>query len=592
MATRSPTRSAGFTAGLGDALARAALALARRFAAGATLWCLAPAWPEHARHVAVEFVHPVVMGKRALPAVSVDERRPGRRAAHARRAGDRGRRCAHGRRRGAASRRRPAGPGVGRARRSGSAPAPRPPPASPTTCSGSTAPRRRGRHDGRLVLLYHVLWELTHVCFEHPGLLAARPTTATPTAGASPAPTRAAWRGDVAVDGRRGGVRTARGHRDGRHDPGRRRSPPATCCSCTPAPPSRVVDAATAMAERGTDFLYPFIEARRARRRRRSSPTWPHRRWRRPTASAALRATHAGARTRRRWPPPPTRWRRAFAAGGRLFTFGNGGSSTDAAVARRPVRPPAVGRPRPGALPRRRRGRAHRARQRRRLRPRLLPPADRPRSRAATWPSACRRAATRATCSPRSPRPPRAACSPSAWPATTAARWRDRPTSHHCLVVRADSVHRIQEAQAALGFALWAARADEPGATRRVPEHERHATTARPRCSTASRRSGGGAPRFTDDVVTLAHGAGGKASAALVDAVFLAASRRAAAARATTPPTLRRCRPGERLAFTTDSFVVQPRRFPGGSIGHLAVHGTVNDLAVLGARRSGSRPRS
>jgi hydrogenase expression/formation protein HypE len=37
------------------------------------------------------------------------------------------------------------------------------------------------------------------------------------------------------------------------------------------------------------------------------------------------------------------------------------------------------------------------------------------------------------------------------------------------------------------------------------------------------------------------------------------------------------------LAFTTDSFVVQPRHFPGGSIGHLAVHGTVNDLAVSGA---------
>ena len=47
------------------------LALARRFAAGATMWCLAPAWPEHARHVAVEFVHPVIVGKRALPAVSV-----------------------------------------------------------------------------------------------------------------------------------------------------------------------------------------------------------------------------------------------------------------------------------------------------------------------------------------------------------------------------------------------------------------------------------------------------------------------------------------------------------------------------------------
>jgi hydrogenase expression/formation protein HypE len=40
---------------------------------------------------------------------------------------------------------------------------------------------------------------------------------------------------------------------------------------------------------------------------------------------------------------------------------------------------------------------------------------------------------------------------------------------------------------------------------------------------------------------------------------------------------------GERLAFSTDSFVVSPVRFPGGSIGHLAVHGTVNDLAVSGA---------
>ena len=68
--------AAGLDAGLGEDLARAALALARRFAAGATMWCVAPAWPEHARHVAVEFVHPVIMGKRALPAVSVDDPDP------------------------------------------------------------------------------------------------------------------------------------------------------------------------------------------------------------------------------------------------------------------------------------------------------------------------------------------------------------------------------------------------------------------------------------------------------------------------------------------------------------------------------------
>ncbi|MGZ4700802.1 MAG: hydrogenase expression/formation protein HypE, partial [Ilumatobacteraceae bacterium] len=90
-------------------------------------------------------------------------------------------------------------------------------------------------------------------------------------------------------------------------------------------------------------------------------------------------------------------------------------------------------------------------------------------------------------------------------------------------------------------------------------------------------------PRLTDDMITLAHGAGGKASAALVDAVFIEAFAGGdrtplADAASLTLPT------GQRLAFTTDSFVVQPRRFPGGSIGHLAVHGTVNDLAVSGAK--------
>ncbi len=90
-------------------------------------------------------------------------------------------------------------------------------------------------------------------------------------------------------------------------------------------------------------------------------------------------------------------------------------------------------------------------------------------------------------------------------------------------------------------------------------------------------------PRLTDEVVTLAHGAGGKASAALVDAVFLEAFRNEAleplgdGALLATPS-------GDRLAFSTDSYVVKPRRFPGGSIGHLAVHGTVNDLAMCGAR--------
>src|ERR1700689_4400239 len=88
-------------------------------------------------------------------------------------------------------------------------------------------------------------------------------------------------------------------------------------------------------------------------------------------------------------------------------------------------------------------------------------------------------------------------------------------------------------------------------------------------------------PRLIDQVVTLAHGAGGKSSAALIDAVFVEAFRTPQleplgdGAVLTLPS-------GERLAFSTDSFVVSPLRFPGGSIGHLAVHGTVNDLAVSG----------
>lgn len=99
-------------------------------------------------------------------------------------------------------------------------------------------------------------------------------------------------------------------------------------------------------------------------------------------------------------------------------------------------------------------------------------------------------------------------------------------------------------------------------------------------------------PRLKDDLVTLAHGAGGKASAALVDAVFLEAfghpgehgeCNDAALVDAAVLP-LPSTDGSARIALTTDSFVVKPLRFPGGSIGHLAVHGTVNDLAVTGAR--------
>jgi hydrogenase expression/formation protein HypE len=86
--------------------------------------------------------------------------------------------------------------------------------------------------------------------------------------------------------------------------------------------------------------------------------------------------------------------------------------------------------------------------------------------------------------------------------------------------------------------------------------------------------------------VTLAHGGGGKAMKDLIDDVFVRAFDGSGApledqARIELAEIAAR---GDRLAFTTDSFVVDPLFFPGGDIGKLAVCGTVNDLAVGGAK--------
>lgn len=95
-------------------------------------------------------------------------------------------------------------------------------------------------------------------------------------------------------------------------------------------------------------------------------------------------------------------------------------------------------------------------------------------------------------------------------------------------------------------------------------------------------------PRSSYDRILLGHGSGGLLSADLIRRLFLPAFRnevldaledqatvRLPGAAGTNPP---------RIAITTDSFVVRPIFFPGGDIGRLAVHGTVNDLAVGGAR--------
>lgn len=157
-----------------EALAVGALTLARRFASGATMWCVSPRWPAHGSHVAVEFVHPVIVGKRALPAVHVE-------AADA-----------------AGALRLLARPGdvllavsgtddprvVDLMRRSeawglsriwlgaGARPLSE---AADHIIWMDDAETESAAYSGDLVLLYHLLWELTHVVFEHPGLLQADP---------------------------------------------------------------------------------------------------------------------------------------------------------------------------------------------------------------------------------------------------------------------------------------------------------------------------------------------------------------------------------------------------------------------------------
>ena len=89
-------------------------------------------------------------------------------------------------------------------------------------------------------------------------------------------------------------------------------------------------------------------------------------------------------------------------------------------------------------------------------------------------------------------------------------------------------------------------------------------------------------PLTGGDCVLLGHGSGGRLSSDLIRDVFLAAFHNPVLARMDDQAILNIN--GLRLAFTTDSFVVKPLFFPGGDIGSLAVHGTVNDLAMGGAQ--------
>ena len=93
-------------------------------------------------------------------------------------------------------------------------------------------------------------------------------------------------------------------------------------------------------------------------------------------------------------------------------------------------------------------------------------------------------------------------------------------------------------------------------------------------------------PRVADDRIVLAHGGGGRLTHQLIEKIFMPAFSNAMLEQrhdgAVLP--LDQVTPGSRLAFTTDSFVVRPLIFPGGNIGDLAINGTVNDLAMCGAR--------
>jgi hypothetical protein len=160
-----------------DDLAAAAVSLARRFAAGATMWCASPRWPAHGRHVAVEFVHPVIVGKRALPAVHVASddlvgvvrllARPGD-IVLAIGSGDDDRLTD-------LLRRSPAWGLTSLWLGAGSRP---PVGAADHVIWIDEDDGELAAHSGELVLLYHLLWELTHVVFEHPGLLETEPACA------------------------------------------------------------------------------------------------------------------------------------------------------------------------------------------------------------------------------------------------------------------------------------------------------------------------------------------------------------------------------------------------------------------------------
>ena len=285
----------GLDAELAADLAATAFTLAKRFAAGATMWSIAPSWEPHALHIAVEFVHPVIMGKRALPAVALTgpdlvdlvrvSVRPGDIVVAVAGADDAQVRSV--------MRRSPAWGATTIWIGSGE----RPKAGMADHVLWLDDPDPRVPATGGFVLFYHLLWELTHVCFEHSGLL--KPECAEDGVRHLQR-RRPPGRGGDGL-GRRAGHRAHRaGHRERGDDadrPGRRR---ASWCWCTPARRSAEWTRRTrSMSQRRAHQLpVSASSTRRKTTRNRCLPTWPRRRRPRPP-----RAWRCGAP---RWRPTPT----------------------------------------------------------------------------------------------------------------------------------------------------------------------------------------------------------------------------------------------------------------------------------------------
>lgn len=173
----TPPLAGGVSQGVLDGkyrdLAVASLMLAKRFGRGGTLWALAPGMTAHAFHISVEFVHPVIVGKKALPALALSSSDPLSELRQLSRAGD----ILVG-----------IGPGDDPTLNQAMQRAPVYGLSSIWIASGTRPAMGSADHViwlddeeglagylGHFVMVYHLLWELTHVCFEHPGLLQEEP---------------------------------------------------------------------------------------------------------------------------------------------------------------------------------------------------------------------------------------------------------------------------------------------------------------------------------------------------------------------------------------------------------------------------------